>query len=150
MSESLSLLRRVVSALEEDPTMRKGRLVEAAVRAKGIDWDGIFDSLRLRGRHRRRLRWRRSLVTSMLRRVYRRGSAVPLHLHAPAAAQAPTAPTAPAAPQAPQLQVGSFAPEAVWRRFREVFPVLCLGRRLASAAPPAPPTAARGTAGGAA
>ena len=48
----METLQELVRTLEAQPEMRKGILIETALQDPSIDWDAIFQSLSLRGRHR--------------------------------------------------------------------------------------------------
>lgn len=107
---ALQRLQEAIRGLEADPAMRKGRLVETVLADPGVDWEQIFASLALRGRHRSKRRWRRALVHELLRRHFPRGGA-----HRGAAAASPAALVAvvqlPAA--APSLNGSAFEPFGV-------------------------------------
>ena len=58
----METLQELVRSLEGQPEMRKGILIETALQDPSIDWDAIFQSLSLRGRHRTKKRWRRAVI----------------------------------------------------------------------------------------
>ena len=58
----LETLQELVRTLEGEPEMRKGILIETALQDPSIDWDAIFQSLALRGRHKTKKRWRRAVI----------------------------------------------------------------------------------------
>jgi hypothetical protein len=72
---ALSHLLNRIRQLESVPTMRKGALIEAVILDATIPWTTLFHELAMRGRHRRKLRWRRTVVHAQLRRVFPRGGA---------------------------------------------------------------------------
>ena len=79
MSGALIRMQERIRELEGDEAVGKGQLLTLvlAIRPGGgrsldpeIDWDSIFQALELRGRHRRKQRWRRALIQENLRRSF--------------------------------------------------------------------------------
>ena len=58
----METLQELVRSLEGQAEMRKGILIETALQDPSIDWDAIFQSLSLRGRHKTKKRWRRAVI----------------------------------------------------------------------------------------
>lgn len=124
--------------------MRKCKLMQTVLEDASVQWDEIFSTLALRGRHRSKLRWRRAVVQENLRRVFPRGGARENSGRRPRGAQShgPRTPPGPAADAArrpvPSLRTApwfidvrelqAFAPLEAWERFRTVFPVLAVYR----------------------
>ena len=73
MVDALQQLRERISALEAEPRMQKGLLMQRILGDTSIKWDTIFATLRLRGRHRNKLRWRRAVIQDAIRRPFLRG-----------------------------------------------------------------------------
>lgn len=123
---ALNHMRQCVRILEANPNMRKGVLVDAVLRDTSIQWDVIFHSLHLRGRHRAKLRWRRAVIQEAIRRPFLRGGA--------RRSAVPSSPQPPPQPlnRAPWFidirELDAFRPQEVWDRFRTVFPVLAVYR----------------------
>jgi hypothetical protein len=119
-----------VRELEADPEMRKGRLIETIVRDASVDWDLLFVTLSMRGRHRTKLRWRRAVVEEAIRRPFLRGGARRRRrLPAPAPAPVPAATAAQGpGPGDHTGELDTFDPLDVWHRFCVTFPVLAIYR----------------------
>ena len=137
--------------LESDPHMRKGVLMDRILHDPSIQWDHIFLSLNLRGRHRSkqrcpagashrhrcpRCRWRRAVIVDAIRRPFLRGGArkrvaLPIEPAVPHDVPNPSLPQRllKVAPWFIDVQeLHAFSPHEVWARFRASFPVLAVYR----------------------
>jgi hypothetical protein len=149
MCTALQHLIACIRRLEEEHGVRKCQLMDAIIKDPTVQWDEIFSTLALRGRHRHKLRWRRAVVQENLRRSFPRGGARANSGRRPRAAANTVAATAaattttsgspvvggrtPAALRtAPWFidvrELQAFAPLEAWERFRAVFPVLAVYR----------------------
>jgi hypothetical protein len=123
VEEILHYLCERVRSLEANPEMRKGILVNAVIGDETVDWDALFTELQLRGRHRRRKRWRRVVLENTIQRRFVRGGRRPRPRTPPVGL-----PPISAADQDARAFAG-FSPASVWDHFCVVYPVLALYRR---------------------
>ena len=138
---ALQRLGLVVEALEADPSMRKGQLLQRVVEDSTIDWEALYPITGLKGRHRRKRRWKQCFVMEhILKRVFPRGGSRhggrPLRSAPPpgvgSVAAGPTAPPVRLLKAAPWFvdiqELAPFRPEEVWVRFEGLYPVLAIYR----------------------
>jgi hypothetical protein len=144
MCSAMQHLIDCIRNLEEEQSMRKCQLMDAVLKDPTIQWEEIFSTLALRGRHRNKLRWRRAVVQENLRRSFPRGGARANSGRRPRITGGSRAPPTPGGegvvpPSRPlSLRVApwfvdvrelqAFAPLEAWERFRVVFPVLAVYR----------------------
>jgi hypothetical protein len=130
-TQPLQQLERCIRQLEADPEMRKGVLIDSILTNETIHWDGIFESLELRGRHKGKKRWRRAVIQDAIRRPFLRGGArkrgVACLSLRPAALPQRLLKAAPWFVDVQELQ--SFDPREVWDQFCICFPVLAVYRK---------------------
>jgi hypothetical protein len=137
-----------VRALESDPAMRKGQLMERVLADDTIRWEAIYPTLSWKGRHRHKKRWRRALIVSVLHRRFPRGGRRRRRGGPPSAAPPQPQPQEVGGPEAttegmpPRAGPSATAPPAVravseladvstedvWNRFRVVYPILAVYR----------------------
>ena len=116
--------------------MKKGLLIETVLADNSINWDRIFQSLALRGRHKEKKRWRRAVIVDTMRRPFLRGGARRRgdSCNLPRVRAPPPAPVsyrllkvAPWFVDVRELQ--AFEPQEVWDQFCICFPVLAIYRK---------------------
>lgn len=151
MVDALQNLRLRVQELESDPGVCKRQLVQQVLGDKDIHWDAIFATLKWKGRHRHKKRWRRTLIDSVIRRVYPRGGrrygcrAPPEKKYEEADIRESSPPGSTSDPKtdagdeeknnniglhavAAATEFDALPTEDVWNRFRVVYPILAVYR----------------------
>jgi len=126
---ALQRLESVVRSLESDPDMCKGTLVQRVLIDQTVDWDALYDCMDMKGRHRRKRRWKQWFVVHhLLRRKFPRGGSrrhSPRHLPA----DTPTPLPLKTAPWFVDIrELAPFRPEEVLEHLAAIYPILALYR----------------------